>query len=132
MASKCDQSLRKKYKVTNWSDYDKSLKMRGDITVWISEEAIAAWTPPKTGRRGRQPKYSDLAIETAAMIRLLFAKRLRQTEGFLTSIIKLMQLDLPIPDHTTISRRTKNLKIQAEKVTSDGPLNIRIDSLNIS
>ena len=128
MSSKCDQSLRKKYKVKNWPEYDLALKQRGDITVWISEEAIAAWISPKTGKRGGQPKYSELAIETAAKVRLLFTKRLRQTEGFLESIISLMGLDLPIPDHTTISRRTKNLKIQTEKSFQDGPLNILIDS----
>jgi len=128
MASKCDQSLRQKYKVTNWSEYDKALVNRGDITLWITEEAIAAWIPPKTGKRGGQPKYSELAIETAAKIRLLFSKRLRQTEGFLFSAMKLMNLDLPIPDHTTISRRMKNLKITEQKKPHNEPLNILIDS----
>jgi len=128
MASKCDQKLRKKYKVTNWPEYDKALRNRGDITLWITEEAIAAWTPPKTGKRGGQLKYSELAIETATKIRLLFARKLRQTEGFLSSMMKLMELDLPIPDHTTISRRMNELKITEEMKFYNGPLNILIDS----
>ncbi len=128
MASKCNQDLRKKYKVKNWAEYDSSLKARGDITIWISEEAIAEWTPPKTGKKGGQTKYSDLAIETATKVRLLFTRRLRQTEGFLESIMRLMELDLPVPDHTTLSRRMKGLKIQDEKTVKEGPLNISIDS----
>lgn len=63
MTGKCDQSLRKKYKVINWPEYDEALENRGNIAIWVSEDAIEAWTPPKNGRRGRQPKCSDLAIE---------------------------------------------------------------------
>jgi IS1 family transposase len=53
------------YRVKNWREYDKSLRDRGDITLWISQDAIEAWTPPQTGKRGAQPVYSDVAIETA-------------------------------------------------------------------
>ena len=57
------------YRVKNWADYDKALRDRGDITLWISQDAIDAWTPPQTGKRGAQPLYSDLAIETALSLR---------------------------------------------------------------
>ena len=70
------------YRVKNWREYDKALRDRGDITLWISQEAIEAWTPPQTGKRGAQPVYSDIAIETALSLRLLFHLALRQTEGF--------------------------------------------------
>ena len=60
-------------------------------------------------------KYSDLAIEAAVKLRLLFGKRLRQTEGLLLSIMRLMNLDLPVPDHTTMSRRMKNIKTSSNK-----------------
>jgi hypothetical protein len=78
------------YRVTNWREYDQSLRNRGDITLWISQDAIDAWTPPQTGKRGAQPVYSDVAIETALSLRLLFRLPLRQTEGFLHSILSLM------------------------------------------
>ena len=58
------------YCVTNWREYEQSLRARGDITLWISQDAIDAWTPPQTGKRGAQPVYSDLAIETALALRL--------------------------------------------------------------
>jgi hypothetical protein len=89
------------YRVKNWRDYDQSLRDRGNITLWISQEAINAWTAPKTGKRGAQPVYSDLAIQTALTLRLLFRLPLRQTEGFLHPVLKLMGLTLPCPDHTT-------------------------------
>jgi hypothetical protein len=74
------------YRVTNWAKYEKALRDRGDITLWISQDAIDAWTPPQTGTRGAQPVYADAAIETARTFRLLFHLALRQTEGFLGSI----------------------------------------------
>jgi hypothetical protein len=85
------------YRVKNWAEYDKALRDRGDITLWISQDAIDAWTPPQTGKRGAQPLYSDHAIETALSLRLIFDQPLHQTEGFLRSILRLMDLALPVP-----------------------------------
>jgi len=65
-------------------------------------DAIDAWTPPRNGKRGGQPIYSDIAIETSLTLRLVFHLPLRQAEGFLKSILKLMELYLPCPDHTTV------------------------------
>jgi hypothetical protein len=100
------------YRVKTWREYDQSLRHRGDITLWISPDAIDAWTPPQTGKRGAQPVYSDLAIETALSLRLLFDLPLRQTEGFLHSILTLMNLALPCPDHTTLLRRNATVAFQ--------------------
>jgi hypothetical protein len=93
------------YRVKNWREYDKALRDRGDITLWISQDAIDAWTAPQTGTRGAQPVYANIAIETTLTLRLLFRLPLRQTEGFLSSVLRLMGLILPCPDHTTLSRR---------------------------
>ena len=80
MPYKHNQSRRHKiekarYKVTNWPEYNKALRQRGDITIWFTEEALAAWRPAKTGARGRPQEYSDLAIETALFIRQVFHLR---------------------------------------------------------
>ena len=69
------------YRVKNWREYEQSLRDRGDITLWISPEAIAAWRASMTGKRGAQPICADIAIETALALRLLFHLPLRQTEG---------------------------------------------------
>ncbi|MDH3598411.1 MAG: transposase [Candidatus Tectomicrobia bacterium] len=99
------------YRVRNWPEYDKALRDRGDITLWISQDAIEAWTPAQTGTRGGQRVYSDLAIQTALTLRLLFHLPLRQTEGFLHSVLTLIGLALPCPDHTTLSRRNATVKL---------------------
>jgi hypothetical protein len=102
------------YRVKNWREYDQALRDRGDITLWISQNAINAWTPPMTGKRGAQPVYADLAIETALALRLLFHLPLRQTEGFLRSALQLMALTLPCPDHTTLSRRNATVEVRRQ------------------
>src|SRR3954449_3369328 len=76
---------RVRYRVQNWPEYDRALQRRGDLTVWVTPEAIA-WQPPRTGRRGRPRDYSDLAIETGHLLRLAFGRPWRQTEGLLRSI----------------------------------------------
>jgi Transposase DDE domain len=117
------------YHVKNWHEYDQSLRDRGDITLWISQNAIDAWSPPMTGKRGAQPVYADIAIETALTFRLLFHLPLRQTEGFLRSVLTLMGLTLPCPDHTTLSRRHPTVAIRQQvDRASEGPLSLIVDS----
>ena len=91
-----------RYKVTNWPEYNKALRQRGDITIWFTEEALAVWHPAKTGARGRPREYSDLAIETALFIRQVFHLPLRQTEGFMNSLTRLMRSTISIPDYSSI------------------------------
>ena len=109
MKSRVHPTYKKKYRVQNWAFYDRALARRGDITIWLSPAAIAAWEPDGAGTRGAQRKYSDLAIEAALTLRLLFHLPLRQAEGFLTSLFVLMGLDLRSPDHTTLSCRGRHL-----------------------
>ena len=99
------KAWKPRYLVRNWPDYDRALARRGDVTVWISEAAIKAWRA--AGRRS----YSDLTIESALTIRKVFSLGLRQTEGFVRSILTMMGLDLPVPDHTTLSRRGRHLDL---------------------
>ena len=96
-------------KVTNWLEYNKASRQRGDITIWFTEEALAAWHPAKTGARGRPQEYSDIAIETALFIRQVFHLPLRQTEGFMNSLTRLMKSTISIPDYSSISKRSISL-----------------------
>jgi hypothetical protein len=102
--------------VKNWHEYDQALRNRGDITLWISPDAIDVWRAPKTGKRGAQAVYADIAIETALTFRLLFHLPLRQTEGFLGAVLILMDLTLPCPDHTTLSRRHPTVAIHSRLI----------------
>ena len=120
------------YRVKNWSEYEKSLRDRGDVTIWISQEAINSWTPTPTGIRGGQPVYSDLAIETALTLRLIFHQPLRQTEGFLGSLMRLMDLNLPCPDHTTLSRRNQTVTVRRRiESLPPGPVDFIVDSTGL-
>src|ERR1700678_867440 len=82
-----------KYRVTNWPKYDAALVKRGSLTVWMTEEAIAAWQAPATGRRGGQPIYPAIALATSLALRLVFHQPLRQTEGLLGSIADVLKID---------------------------------------
>ena len=84
-SSRVNRKYKTKYRVQNWREYERGLRNRGDVTTWLSEEAIAAWTPAKNGRRGGQRRYSNVAILTVSTLRVVFGLPLRQTEGFLDS-----------------------------------------------
>ena len=99
MRSRVHPKYKTKYRVSNWPEYDRALVERGDVTLWISEDAISTWKPAPSGLRGGQRKFSDHAIETALTLRLVFNLPLRQGEGFLRSVLALMALDLEAPQH---------------------------------
>ena len=132
MNSRVHPKYKTKYRVSNWSEYDQALVQRGDITLWISEEAIKGWKPASSGKRGGQKKFSDHAIETALVLRLVFKLPLRQAEGFLRSILSLMDLNLEAPDHTTVSRRSQQLDVDLRLAAEGGPIHLIVDSTGLS
>ena len=101
---------QKKYHVRNWAEYNEGLRRRGDLTVWFDEEAIANWKADKTGKPGGQRVYSDMAIETGLVVRMVYKLAYRQTEGFLHSIASLLGLGIEIPDYSTLCRRSRLLR----------------------
>ena len=70
-----------KFKVRNWASYEAGLRRRGSLTLWVTDEAIAKWQAPPRQSPGGQAHYSDMAIETALMLRQTFHLPLRQTEA---------------------------------------------------
>src|SRR5436305_13976114 len=102
---------RQRHKVANWREYDASLRQRGSLTVWFTDEAIAAWAAEPRTSRGGQPWYSALAILTALTLRAVFRLAYRQTEGLIGSVIGLLGLTVRVPDDTTLSRRAATLAL---------------------
>lgn len=98
-----------KYKVVDWPKYNDALLRCGDFTIWFTEAAINEWRPAKTGARGRPQEYSNHAIETAVLICQAFHLPLRQTEGFMNSMTRLMNFATCIPNFSSISRRRVDL-----------------------
>src|SRR3954469_14074084 len=109
-----------KRKVVNWRDYDESLRRRGSLTVWFSDEAVEAWEAERRTSRGGQPEYSDLAILTALTFKAVFRLAYRQTEGLIGSVIGLLGLDLAVPDHTPLCRRAETLEVPRPKPRGAG------------
>ena len=93
--------FKARYWIRNWPQYEAGLKRRGDLTLWPDEAAIAGWQAPRRTTPGGQPRYSDLAIELVLTLRLVFHLGLRQAEGFTYSVLRLLGLELSVPDHTT-------------------------------
>jgi hypothetical protein len=129
------KKLRKgKYKVVNWPEYNRSLKARGDITFWFTDDSIKAWLELHSGKakcRGRQRIYSDVAIKTVYTILQVFHLRLRQAERFVQSLMKLLGFDLPVPDYTTISKRIRKVSVDIVSSKPKGRVNLILDSTGL-
>ena len=117
------------YKIKNWRAYNEALKRRGSLTIWFDPEMT--WEARPTGKRGRQPTYSDAAIQTCLTMKVLFGMALRQTTGFVESLLQLSGLDWSVPDFSTLSRRQKTLAVNIPYRGSQGALHLLIDSTGI-
>ena len=118
------------YRVQNWSDYENALVQRGSITFWMSEEFEKIWRYTGRKQRGSQFDYSDKAIEIMLTLKEIFHLPNRSVEGFVRSLFQMMKIDLPVPDHTTLSKRSKTLNVKLPK-QSAGSLNVVMDSTGL-
>ena len=106
---------KSRYRVKNWGEYEAGLRRRGDLTVWLSDGALDAWRAPPSGKPGGQRRFSDIAIEAALTIRMVFRLPLRQTA-----------------DHTTLSRRLQTLgEIGFHRGATNQPLHLLIASTGL-
>ena len=129
--------VQKAYRVRNWREYETGLRARGSLTVWLglTDGKLANWNSPRPTRRkpGRQRKYSNHAIETTVTLGLVFGLASRQTEGFLRSLLTLLNLDTDVPDHSTISRRKARLgQVASYERRTVKPVHLLIDSSGLS
>jgi hypothetical protein len=103
------------YRVKNWSEYDKALVQRGSLTFWLSDDFQKTWLYVGEKQRGSQFDYSDQAILLMLTVKEVFHLTNRGVEGFMRSIFQLLNVDLPVPDHSTLSKRGKSLKVNLPK-----------------
>ena len=121
-----------KYRVTNWSEYSDALRKRGDITVWFTDAAIDAWVPDRVPRqKGRPVEYSELAIECCLIIRQVFRLPLSQTEGLLTSLVRLMDVDIAVSDYSCLSKRSIDLRLEKLAASVTAGSHILVDSTGL-
>ena len=121
--------LPARYRTTNWSSYNAALKKRGSLLIWLDKEMT--WHAPHEDRSGRPAVFSDAAIQFCLTIKVLFKLPLRQTTGMVASLLRMANLDWPVPDYSTLCRRQKTLAVQIPYRRSDGPLNLLVDSTGI-
>src|SRR6195952_4873945 len=126
---------RQQHKVTNWPAYEASLRQRGSLTMWFTDDAVSAWAATPRTTLGGQACYSPLAILTALTLRTVFRLAYRQAEGLIGSIISLLGLTLRVPDHTKLSRRAATLAVpRLPRVGVDGDarsIHLLVDSTGL-
>jgi len=119
------------YKILNWSSYNESLKQRGSITVWFGEDAVKSWEYQGKREQGGKIIYSDTAIKTCLIIRKVYHLKLRQTEGFMKSLVSLLGIPLAIPHYSILSRRAGKLNIAIKQFKKQEPIHIVVDSTGL-
>lgn len=124
--------MKNQYRIRNWSEYNAGLKHRGSITFWLSADVIEEWlVVEKTGKRGASTIYSDIAIATMSTIKSIFGLAGRQAQGFVESVFELMQINLPVPDHSTVSRRLGRLEIKLPVKRKESARHLVVDSTGV-
>ena len=107
-----NREQKRRYQVTNWSQYNDALVNRGDITLWFDEEVIENWGHENRGfKKGRPFTYSDSAILALLMLREFFRLPYRQTEGLGRALVSMLNVDVKIPDYSSLAKRAKTLKV---------------------
>ena len=122
-------TAKKRYKTTNWAQYNASLKARGSLTIWLDKRIT--WFGAASGKRGRSPKFSDAAIQFCLTLKNLFGLALRQATGLIESVLRLSGLTWPTPDFSTLSRRQQTLNVQIPYARSHAGLHLLVDSTGI-
>lgn len=121
-----------KYRIRNWRDYNRSLTQRGSLTFWISQELIDNWIETeKSGARGRSPHYTQAAIRAMAQVKFVFHQAGRQTCGLVASVFRLLKVKLPVPDHSTLSRRIAGVEVNLPLLPNKRARHLVIDSTGL-
>lgn len=124
--------MKPQYRIRNWSEYNEGLKQQGSLTFWIDDAALEAWVIPElSGKPGASEYYSDLAIVTMATVKAVYKLAGRQCQGFLESIFALMDIELSVPNYSTLSRRIGKLSIALPVVPSAGARHVVVDSTGV-
>lgn len=124
--------VKEKYKLSNWSSYNKSLVNRGNVRLWLSDDVKDGWYYAGQRDPGGSLRYSDTAILFCLTIRSLYSLAYRQSQGFILGLFDLTGLDLTVPDYSQIHRRSSDIAIDIRiKNSSKNNLDIVLDSTGL-
>ena len=118
------------YRIRNWSQYNDALVRRGSLTLWVDQAALDSWRYHGPTQQGAQFRFSDTAIECLLTLRAVYHLTLRASEGLARSLFGLMQVDLTVPDYTTLCRRAATVRVTLPK-RATGPLHLILDSTGL-
>jgi Transposase DDE domain len=123
---------KRQYRIRNWQQYNKALVRRGSLTLWIDEGSLETWLSAdyRVGR-GRPQLYADAAILCSLLLREVYHLPLRATQGLVSSVLRLMQVSLPVPHYSTLSRRARLLEVPLSARADTRPLHLIIDSTGL-
>lgn len=126
------KKTKRTYRLRNWKQYNSALVQRGSLTLWVSDDILALWrNHEKSGKRGKPRYYSDTAILCMATLQEVYHLPLRSTRGLMQSILKLLNLDLSVPDYSILCRRRRTLHVTLPRRKSNEPLHMVVDSTGI-
>ena len=121
-----------RYRLRNGQEYNRALVQRGSLTMWINDEVVSAWQNTEgTGNRGHPRTYTETAILTMATVQEIYHLPLRQTEGLLGSMLRLLDVELPVPDHSTLSRRRATWELALPRTRGKEALHVVVDSTGV-
>jgi hypothetical protein len=123
---------KKSYRLRNWKQYNAALVQRGSLTLWVSDEILTLWVnQEKTGKAGRANLYSNIAITCMATLKEVYHLSLRATQGLLLSVVKLLAVEVKVPDYTTLSRRCRTLRLRLPRLPKSTALHLVVDSTGV-
>lgn len=123
---------KQRYRIRNWADYNKALIARGSLTLWLDSRSLDKWlSQDSPARRGRRRIYTDLAIECSLLLREVYHLPLRATQGLVRSVLRLLSLNLPAPDCSTLSRRARSLQLSLAAHATKTISHLVIDSTGL-
>jgi IS5 family transposase len=116
------------YRIRNWPAYNAALIGRGSLTLWVDDEAIRSWRYTGPTQRGAQYRYADAASTCVLTLRAVYHLALRAAEGLAQSVFALLEVALPVPSYSTLSRRAAEVAVALGALPRSGPVHLVIDS----
>jgi Transposase DDE domain len=123
---------KQQYRIRNWSQYNKALSLRGSITFWFDEDTLQSWlNHSRSGKRGKPRTYGEACIQCMLVLKAVYHLPQRSTYGLVCSLLELMDLDLPVPHPTILSRRAANLCVALPQQKKSEPLHVLVDATGL-
>jgi hypothetical protein len=120
------------YCASNRKEYNKAMVRRESLTVWISEEIMKSWHNSElSGKKGASNRYTFIAIEMMASLGEIYHLPLRAIQGLTIAIFEMMEINLDVPDFSTLCRRRKSLSIAMPLKTKDPAIHMVVDSTGV-